>query len=71
MNLFSFPHYFMCQACAFCMGAVWPKEPFASTVCMGTCPYCDFEEQTLIPWVDFDWPDLDEPTQKGAKFGRD
>jgi hypothetical protein len=65
-----FPHYWMCSACAYCMGGVWPYEGYVCTVTKGTCEYCGFENEILTPWVDYNWPDL-ESLDRVAKVVRD
>ena len=49
-------HYSACDDCNKKQGGVTPKEEKCITVSIGTCPYCKRENQTLIPWVDYDWP---------------
>jgi len=50
-------HYWLCMECATKNGGKWP-EGHACTVSVGTCPYCAEENVTIIPYVDFDWPDI-------------
>ena len=49
------PHYWICDACAARQGGVVP-EGACSTVCYGTCHYCNTGTVTLVPIVDFRWP---------------
>ena len=53
-----FEHYWMCFECATEMGGTFP-EGHCCTVCLDTCPYCGKENVTVVPYVDFDWTDLD------------
>lgn len=62
-------HYWLCSECARDKGGVFP-EGHACTVMSGKCPYCDKENVTLIPWVDFDFP-KDKKLDKKAKGNRD
>jgi hypothetical protein len=52
-----FPHYWLCSECADAKGGKWP-EGHVATVTHGECPYCKTPDVTIIPYVDFDWPDL-------------
>ncbi len=53
-----FPHYWICFECAENKGGTWPPGHCA-TVHTGECPYCLKKDVTVIPFVDFDWKDLD------------
>lgn len=53
-----FLHYWMCDECARKMGGVFP-DGHVCTITMGTCEYCEDENTPLIPWVDYDWSDID------------
>ena len=64
-----FPHYDMCAACAKDAGGVM-KAGHVCTVSHGICEYCGAPGVTLIPWVDFNWPD-DAKIDKIAKNNRD
>jgi len=63
-----FEHYWLCHSCATEQGGVWP-ENHCCTVIHGKCPYCG-KEDTIIPYVDFNWP-KDKETDKIAKQNRD
>lgn len=64
-----FSHYWMCLDCAKAKGGV--ETEGCCTVIRGTCEYCELPiEQTLIPWVDFDWP-ADNNATKRARLARD
>lgn len=52
-----FRHYWMCWSCADKMGGKFP-EGHVCTVTSGKCLYCETEDVTLIPYVDFDWKDI-------------
>lgn len=52
------PHYWICEFCALDKGGTWPKGHCA-TVTFGLCEYCKTKEITIIPIVDFNWPDRD------------
>lgn len=58
----SFPFYWICDECARSKGGKWPKGHVA-TATSGMCMYCRGENQrlsnTIIPYVDYDWPGLD------------
>lgn len=62
-------HYYMCLECAKNMGAEFQQDHIC-TVTTDKCPYCGAKDVTLIPWVDFDWPQ-DQDTDKIAKGNRD
>lgn len=64
----NFPHYWMCNICAYTKGGVFP-EGHCATVTSGTCEYCNSENVTLIPWVDFDWDD--DSSTAAARILRD
>lgn len=57
MNKRKFEYYWMCWDCADKMGGVFP-EGHCCTVCIDTCEYCNTENITVIPYVDFNWKDL-------------
>lgn len=54
-----FPHYWICNKCAFDKGATWPKG-HVCTVALKTCEYCDGKNHAptefISPWVDYNWP---------------
>lgn len=52
-----FIHYWMCGDCATKMGGTFP-EGHCCTAMTGECKYCHAEKVTLIPYVDFDWKDI-------------
>ncbi len=52
-----FKHYWLCMKCAEERGASFPPN-HCCTVTQGKCPYCK-EVTTIIPYVDFDWIDMD------------
>lgn len=64
-----FPHYWLCWDCAETRGGTWPVGHCA-TVTMGTCPYCNKEDVTIIPYVDFNWKD-DKELDNFSKRNRD
>lgn len=49
-------HYWLCIDCAKEKGGIFP-EGHVCTVMKGECPYCK-KDKTIVPWVDFDWPDV-------------
>jgi len=49
-------HYAYCHDCQLKRGAIPPKENMICTVTSGKCPKCS-EEKTLVPNMDYDWPD--------------
>lgn len=51
------PHWNICYECAHDKGAKIPDGKRGITVTTGTCGYCKTEEVTLVPIVDFNWPD--------------
>lgn len=63
-------YYSACHDCNIKQGGVTPKNQMAVTCSMGTCPYCKRKEQTLIPWVDYDWP-KDKTLTAHARAQRD
>jgi hypothetical protein len=63
------PYYWICAPCAKAKGGVFPKV-HNCTAMNGTCKYCDEDEVTLIPWVDFNWPE-DPERSRLAKINRD
>jgi len=50
-------HYWICEECAEKAGGKFP-EGHVCTVTVGTCKSCGSANVMLIPWVDFDWPNL-------------
>ncbi len=65
-----FHHYHMCGDCGIKMGGKLDEDR-AITVIIGICKYCEVPiKQTLIPWVDFNWP-KDLKTDRAAKINRD
>jgi Lar family restriction alleviation protein len=48
-------HYWICDVCALERGG--KCEGRGTTAMTGTCPYCTSAEVTLIPIVDYNWPD--------------
>jgi hypothetical protein len=68
-----FPHYWICGTCAAEKGGVLPKN-YSGTVAAISCDYCkDANRQPMepsIPWVDFDWPNDPEATER-ARWNRD
>jgi hypothetical protein len=53
-----FPHWHICESCAFKRGAEWGKDGgIGITVVRGICKYCKQEHLTLIPLSDFEWPE--------------
>lgn len=68
--------YFICWECATALGGVmWPGK--ANTVSQGECPYCFTQDITIIPYVDFQWPDpkvmleLDKKKKKIMKWKKE
>lgn len=49
--------YWTCNECAEKAGGKFPKD-HVCTACLGDCPICHTKNVTLIPWVDFNWPDI-------------
>jgi hypothetical protein len=69
-----FPHYWMCEHCAFLKGGEFPGG-HTCTATYGECEYCKErghpkKQQILVPWVDFNWP-KDKAADRAAKTGRD
>ena len=48
-------NYWLCNECAEKNGGKFPED-HVCTVIKGSCPICNTENITLIPWLDFDWP---------------
>lgn len=48
-------HYWLCEPCANKFGGKFP-ERHIFTVTVGECKHCHEKDVTLIPWVDFNWP---------------
>jgi hypothetical protein len=63
-------YYSACKDCWEKRGGWLPGNGNSITVSMGDCPYCKTKEATLIPWVDFNWPD-DGMKDIRAKLWRD
>ncbi len=61
--------YWMCADCAEMSGGDFKKGHVCTMIC-GECEYCERPHQSLIPWVDFDWP-LVPQLQGLALIGRD
>ena len=62
-------HYWLCGDCAKKKGGVWPKGHVATSI-LGKCPYCKKEDESLVPYVDYNWP-KDKKRDKISKLGRD
>ena len=53
-------HYcWCCSSCATEAGGIYP-EGHVCTMTAGICNVCGDEGVTLIPWVDFNWPEDNE-----------
>ncbi len=61
--------YWMCSGCALEQGRKHSGD--ACTMIIGKCGHCKVDiEQTLTPWVDFNWKS-DKIKDLKAKMGRD
>ena len=49
--------YWACRTCNREAGGVWP-EGHCATVTSGDCAVCGAVDVTLIPWVDYDWKNV-------------
>lgn len=50
-------HGMTCKECANKAGGKMP-ENHTCTVSIGDCPICLKKDITLIPWIDFNWPNV-------------
>jgi hypothetical protein len=62
-------HYYACFECNSKAGGKFPKGHIC-TMSEGKCEVCGKEDTTLIPWVDFNWPN-DTNNDLIAKRNRD
>ena len=61
-------YYWACGECNQKAGGVWP-EGHCATVTQGQCQVCKTKHVTLVPWVDYNWPENKD--DKFAKVLRD
>jgi hypothetical protein len=61
--------YWACDQCMKKAGGIYP-EGHICTVTYGTCAICQKKDQTLIPWVDYNWP-KDKSVDWVARGSRD
>lgn len=64
-------HYWACEDCMKKAGGTAEDLLGATCLANAVCGVCNKLAESLIPWVDYDWPKEDSVTEITAKLGRD